>query len=128
MVNCQHLEIKQLQTLEHTYSNSYITVLSYRTYTYSNSYITVPSYRTHTYSNSYITVPSYRTHTYSNSYIMEGTEDLDDQVFLKRHHKHELDEKKRKRYVLLFITCFCCYWFFIQPAAKIVRFCLNNRL
>ena len=101
LVSCQHLEINNCKLS--------VIVPSYRTHTYRNSYITVPSYRTYTYSNFYITVPSYRTHTYSNSYIMEGTEDLDDQVFLKRHHKHELDEKKRKRYVLLFVTCFCCY-------------------
>lgn len=43
-------------------------------------------------------VPSYRIHTYNNLYHLERTEDIDDQVFLKRHQKHENDERKRKRY------------------------------
>lgn len=31
-------------------------------------------------------------------YVMEGTENLEDEVFLKRHAKPEQDEKRRKRY------------------------------
>lgn len=45
-------------------------------------------------------VPSFRTHTYNNCYNLEGTEDIDDQTFLRRHQRHENDEKKRKRYVV----------------------------
>jgi male-specific lethal 1 len=49
---------------------------------------------------------------------MEGTENLDDEVFLKRHQRLELDEKRRKRYyfcsVLPFelakIVCFALSW------------------
>ena len=29
---------------------------------------------------------------------MEGTENLEDEVFIKRHNKLEQDEKRRKRY------------------------------
>ena len=32
---------------------------------------------------------------------MEGTEDISDQVLLKRHEKMEKDEKQRKRFISL---------------------------
>ena len=34
---------------------------------------------------------------------MEGTENLDDEVFNKRHQRLEIDERRRKRYVLILI-------------------------
>jgi len=35
---------------------------------------------------------------YTSCYTMEGTENLDDEVFNKRHQRLEIDERRRKRY------------------------------
>ncbi len=43
-------------------------------------------------------LPAYRIVNISPSYIIEGTEDVDDETFLKRHQKPETDEKRRKRW------------------------------
>ncbi|CAB3387750.1 Hypothetical predicted protein [Cloeon dipterum] len=43
-------------------------------------------------------VPTWRIKHYTSCYSMEGTENLDDEVFLKRHQRLELDEKRRKRW------------------------------
>lgn len=45
--------------------------------------------------------PQWRVKVFSSLYSMEGTENLDDEVFLKRHHRLEVDERRRKRFVLL---------------------------
>lgn len=45
-----------------------------------------------------IEVPTWRTKTVATAYTMEGTEDLDDEVFLKRHEKPERDERRRKKW------------------------------
>lgn len=45
-----------------------------------------------------ILVPSWRLRHLSTLYVMEGTENLDDRVFLKRHQKFETEEKRRKRW------------------------------
>jgi len=50
--------------------------------------------------NIFIQVPSWRIKQYTSCYSMEGTENLDDEVFLKRHQRLELDEKRRKRYII----------------------------
>ncbi|KAK3912571.1 Male-specific lethal 1-like protein, partial [Frankliniella fusca] len=42
--------------------------------------------------------PQWRVKVYTSLYSMEGTENLDDEVFLKRHHRLELDERRRKRW------------------------------
>ncbi|XP_063241498.1 male-specific lethal 1 homolog isoform X2 [Bacillus rossius redtenbacheri] len=45
-----------------------------------------------------VEVPSYRLRPTTSCYSMEGTENLDDEVFSKRHQRHELDERRRKRW------------------------------
>lgn len=45
-----------------------------------------------------IEVPTWRLHPVASGYSMEGTENLDDEVFGKRHQKLELDERRRKRW------------------------------
>jgi len=45
-----------------------------------------------------VEVPSWRFHPLTSCYSMEGTENLDDDVFMKRHQKQEADEKRRKRW------------------------------
>ncbi|KAG1651334.1 Male-specific lethal 1-like 1 [Nymphon striatum] len=45
-----------------------------------------------------VQVPTWRLNPVSSCYSMEGTENLDDDVFLKRHSKFELDERRRKRW------------------------------
>nr|CAD7403120.1 unnamed protein product [Timema cristinae] len=43
-------------------------------------------------------VPTWRIKSYTSCYSMEGTENLDDEVFLKRHQRLEVDERRRKRW------------------------------
>ena len=43
-------------------------------------------------------VPGWRLKPITASYIMEGTENIEDENLLKRHHKPENDEKRRKRW------------------------------
>lgn len=43
-------------------------------------------------------VPRWRHKIYASCYTMEGTENLDDEVFNKRHMKLENDERRRKRW------------------------------
>ncbi|XP_053598300.1 serine/threonine-protein kinase pakD [Microplitis demolitor] len=43
-------------------------------------------------------VPSWRIKVYTSCYTMEGTENLDDEIFNKRHLKLENDERRRKRW------------------------------
>lgn len=45
-----------------------------------------------------VMVPSWRLHPVTSCYAMEGTENLDDEIFLKRHQKLEIDERRRKRW------------------------------
>ncbi|KAH7962378.1 hypothetical protein HPB52_015774 [Rhipicephalus sanguineus] len=46
-----------------------------------------------------IEVPTWRVNHIASLYSMEGTENLDDEVFRKRHAKLEANEKRRKRLV-----------------------------
>ncbi|ESO02105.1 hypothetical protein HELRODRAFT_161340 [Helobdella robusta] len=50
--------------------------------------------------SNFIAVPSWRMRPMHTLYIMEGTENLDDHVFEKRHQKPENDERRRKRWDL----------------------------
>lgn len=43
-------------------------------------------------------VPRWRERPCTSCYSLEGTENLDDEVFNKRHHKQEADERRRKRW------------------------------
>lgn len=45
-----------------------------------------------------IECPSWRIKTYSNLYVIEGTEDHEDETFIRRHQKPEIEEKRRKRW------------------------------
>lgn len=45
-----------------------------------------------------IEIPSFRLNPISTTYSLEGTENLNDDVFSRRHSKLELDEKRRKRW------------------------------
>lgn len=42
-------------------------------------------------------VPRWRVKVYTSCYTMEGTENLDDEVYNKRHSRLENDERRRKR-------------------------------
>lgn len=46
----------------------------------------------------HVEVPSWRLKVYTSCYTMEGTENLDDEVFNKRHQRLEIDERRRKRW------------------------------
>ncbi|XP_011331117.1 uncharacterized protein LOC105275741 isoform X2 [Ooceraea biroi] len=48
--------------------------------------------------NSSLEVPNWRVKIYTSCYTMEGTENLDDEIFNKRHLKLENDERRRKRW------------------------------
>ncbi|XP_060517330.1 uncharacterized protein LOC132696492 [Cylas formicarius] len=43
-------------------------------------------------------VPRWRVKLYTSCYTMEGTENLDDEVYNKRHLRLEIDERRRKRW------------------------------
>lgn len=45
-----------------------------------------------------IEVPTWRVNPVASAYSMEGTENLDDEVYNRRHHKLEVDERRRKRW------------------------------
>ncbi|KAJ2954400.1 hypothetical protein O0L34_g2664 [Tuta absoluta] len=45
-----------------------------------------------------VEVPRWREKPYTSSYTMEGTEDLDDKVFEKRHQKLEAEERRQLRW------------------------------
>ncbi|KAK3608022.1 hypothetical protein CHS0354_009967 [Potamilus streckersoni] len=45
-----------------------------------------------------VEVPSWRIQTFTNLYVLEGTENLEDDIFVKRHQKPEIEEKRRKRW------------------------------
>lgn len=49
---------------------------------------------------SQVEIPQWGTRVLTSLYVMEGTENLEDEVFLKRHAKPEQDEKRRKRWDL----------------------------
>lgn len=64
-------------------------------------------------------VPSWRVKVFTSCYTMEGTENLSDDVFDRRHSRLEIDERRRKRYFnfssvkepykLIFWVCqLCC--------------------
>ncbi|XP_023315473.1 male-specific lethal 1 homolog isoform X1 [Trichogramma pretiosum] len=48
--------------------------------------------------SSNLEVPNWRVKVYTSCYTMEGTENLDDEIFNKRHLKLENDERRRKRW------------------------------
>ncbi|XP_044267496.1 male-specific lethal 1 homolog [Tribolium madens] len=48
--------------------------------------------------NTNLEVPRWRVKVYASCYAMEGTENLDDEVFNKRHSRLENDERRRKRW------------------------------
>ncbi|XP_060081153.1 male-specific lethal 1 homolog [Ylistrum balloti] len=47
-----------------------------------------------------VELPQWQNKTYTNLWVLEGTENLEDEVFLKRHQKPEIEEKRRKRWDL----------------------------
>lgn len=47
-----------------------------------------------------VEIPHWRLRPVANCYTLEGTENLEDEVFTKRHQKPELEEKRRKRWDL----------------------------
>lgn len=49
-------------------------------------------------SSTSLEVPNWRVKIYTSCYTMEGTENLDDEIFNKRHLKLENDERRRKRW------------------------------
>ncbi|EFA03911.2 hypothetical protein TcasGA2_TC014045 [Tribolium castaneum] len=48
--------------------------------------------------NTNLEVPRWRVKVYASCYAMEGTENLDDEVYNKRHSRLENDERRRKRW------------------------------
>lgn len=47
-----------------------------------------------------VEIPRWGTRILTSLYVMEGTENLEDEIFIKRHAKPEQDEKRRKRWDL----------------------------
>ena len=47
-----------------------------------------------------VEVPQWRIKTYTNQWGLEGTENMEDEIYLKRHGKPEIEEKRRKRWDL----------------------------
>lgn len=47
-----------------------------------------------------VKLPSWRPRKYPSLWVLEGTENLEDEVFVKRHQKLEVEEKRRKRWDL----------------------------
>merc|ERR1711972_1249865 len=45
-----------------------------------------------------VLTPSWGIHIVQNLYCMEGTENIEDETYLKRHAKHEAAERRRKRW------------------------------
>lgn len=60
-------------------------------------------------SNTSLEVPNWRVKIYTSCYTMEGTENLDDEIFNKRHLKLENDERRRKRWDVQRIRFVSCY-------------------
>lgn len=52
-------------------------------------------------------IPNWRVKVYTSCYTMEGTENLDDEIFNKRHLKLENDERRRKRWDVQRIRFVC---------------------
>lgn len=48
--------------------------------------------------NPKLEIPKWTEHELTPSYCIEGTEDLSNEIFLKRHAKLEIDEKRRKKW------------------------------
>lgn len=44
--------------------------------------------------------PQWRIKTYTNQWGLEGTENMEDEIYVKRHTKPEIEEKRRKRWDL----------------------------
>ncbi|RXG54214.1 Male-specific lethal 1-like 1 [Armadillidium vulgare] len=51
-------------------------------------------------SQTQVEIPKWRIKVLTSLYVMEGTENLEDEVFVKRHSKPEHDERRRKRWDL----------------------------
>lgn len=47
-----------------------------------------------------VEVPQWRIKTYTNQWGLEGTENMEDEIYVKRHTKLEIEEKRRKRWDL----------------------------
>lgn len=47
-----------------------------------------------------VEVPTWKIQKYNKLWVMEGTENLEDEIFIKRHQKPEVEEKRRKRWDL----------------------------
>ncbi|ESO12836.1 hypothetical protein HELRODRAFT_159423 [Helobdella robusta] len=47
--------------------------------------------------NELVPVPHWRIQSFTGKYVIEGTEDLSDNVYTDRHSKHESSERKRKK-------------------------------
>jgi len=50
------------------------------------------------FNQSNVEVPAWREKVCTSLYVIEGTENLNSEFFLKRHQKPETDERRRKRY------------------------------
>lgn len=69
-------------------------------------------------SDTSLEVPNWRVKIYTSCYTMEGTENLDDEIFNKRHLKLENDERRRKRWDvqrIRFVSLSRVKFFFILP-------------
>ncbi|KAL8623215.1 hypothetical protein ACOMHN_041907 [Nucella lapillus] len=45
-----------------------------------------------------VEIPGWRVNVLTNRYQLEGTENITDEAYQKRHQRHELEEKRRKRW------------------------------
>lgn len=64
----------------------------------ANYALTLKSCSTQENNSSVLEVPNWRIKVFTSCYTMEGTENLDDEIFNKRHSKLENDERRRKRW------------------------------
>lgn len=84
----EEIHVNRTQTLE----------VCFHVHSYENSRSVESAWSLHICFN-FIQVPRWRVKVYTSCYTMEGTENLDDDVYNKRHLRLENDERRRKRCV-----------------------------
>lgn len=82
-------------------SNSLSISIYFSLWVFSFQYVFIIVVKFTTYTLILFKVPSWRSKVYTSCYTMEGTEDLNDEVFNKRHQRFEIDERRRKRFVII---------------------------
>ncbi|XP_071102659.1 male-specific lethal 1 homolog [Haliotis cracherodii] len=86
------------ETLLKTDCTYHVTCCEARSRTIDN--ISYPNLCRSARSQTLVETPTWRFNKITNLYQLEGTENLEDEVFIKRHQKPELEERRRKRWDL----------------------------